>query len=326
METTLNIVIATDEIYLPYASICIKSLLATNKEFNDIKVHLLGNNLSQVSINKFTTVFKGSNYKYYIYSISDIETYLQVQVPKTIAITAYARLFICSILPSNINKVLYVDCDTIFNGSIFQFYNTDLGNNLIGGILDTFMNTKAKDLIAISSNEPYLNSGVLLIPLNKWREENLETRFIDFLIKYEGNVYHHDQGIINAVCMGRKMIFPPIYNASSFYFSHPYRVLAKRNTPFYSYKEVKEARRNPVIIHYTCGYLNRPWIKNCKHPLAYLFYKYKQQTIFASLPKQEDKRSARERLDSLMFRKAPFFMFQLYSKIADNFGRLKSKL
>lgn len=326
MKNILNIVIAADENYLPYATICIKSLFVNNHEFEHIKIHLLGNNLTTKSIQKFTTIFKYPNYNFCLYSISDIEARLQISVPKTIAITSYARLFIASMLPNNIDRILYVDCDVIFNGSIFQFYNTNLGNNLVGGILDTFMNTKAKDLIEIPSNEPYINAGVLLIPLKKWREENLEAKFLNFLLKHEGNVYHHDQGIINAVCMGRKMIFPPIYNASSFYFSHPYRVLAKRNTPFYSCKEVKEARRNPVIIHYTCGYLNRPWIKNCKHPLAYLFYKYKQETIFASLPIQEDKRSARERLDSFIFRKAPFFMFQLYSKIADNFGRLKSKL
>lgn len=323
METTLNIVIATDENYLPYATICIKSLFDTNKDFNDIKVHLLGNKLSQLSIEKFATVFKEFNYKYYIYSISDIERHLQVQVPKTIAITAYARLFISSILPNYINKVLYVDCDTVFNGSIFQFYNTNLGNNLVGGVLDTFMNTKAKNLIGIPSNEPYLNSGVLLIPLKKWREENLEALFLDFLLKHGGNVYHHDQGIINAICKGKKMIFPPIYNASSFYFSHPYRVLVRRNTPFYSYKEVKEAKKNPIIIHYTCGYLNRPWIRNCKHPFANLFYKYKQQTIFASLPKQKDRRSSREQLDSIIFRNVPFCMFQLYSKIIDNLGIVK---
>lgn len=323
MKSVLNIVIAADNNYLPYAAICIKSLFETNHEFNHIKIHLLGNNLTTESIQKFASIFENPNRDFCLYSVSDIETRLQTSVPKTIAITSYARLFICSILPKDIDKVLYVDCDIIFNNSIFNFFNTDLEDNLVGGVLDTFMNTRAKDLIRIPTNEPYLNAGVLLIPLKKWREENLEQKFIQFLLENNGNVYHHDQGIINAVCKGRKMIFPPIYNASSFYFSHPYRVLAKRNTPFYNKKEVKTAKKSPIIIHYTCGYLNRPWIKHCHHPLAKLFQKYKQMTIFASLPLQEDNRSARERLDGFVFRNAPFLLFQLYSKIIDNLGRLK---
>lgn len=324
--STLNVVIATDNHYLPIAAICVKSLFATNDDFKHIKVHLLGNGLSPENIKKFSTVFEGYKYELYIYSISDIETRLQVQIPKTIAVTAYARLFIGSILPQEIENVLYVDCDVIFNGSIFDFYNSDLGDNLVGGVLDTFMNSRAKDEIGISSIEPYLNSGVLLIPLKKWREQDLEHQFIQFLLKHGGNVYHHDQGIINAVCKGKKKIFPPQYNTSSFYFSHPFRVLAKRNTPFYKKNVVKLAKKNPIIIHFTCGYLNRPWIKNCKHPFAKLFCKYKQQTVFASMPFLEDMRSSRERLDSFVFLNFPFIIFRLYSKIADNSAIIKKMM
>lgn len=319
----LNIAIAADNNYLPYAAICLKSLFLTNLEFEKINVHLIGNNLSEASIKNFSTIFNQEKYILNIYSISDIENRLQIAVPKTIAITSYARLFISSLLPNDIDKVLYIDCDIIFNGSIFNFYNTDLGDKWVGGVLDTFMNTRAKDEIGIPHNEPYLNAGVLLIPLSKWRLLNIENKFIQFLLQHNGIVYHHDQGIINAVCQGEKMIFPPKFNATSFYFSHPYRILARNNTPFYTKEEVMEAKKNPIIIHFTCGYLNRPWIKNCKHPYLKLFNKYKQQTEYAKLPILPDKRRLRERMDSIVFLYMPFGIFSIYSKIIDKLGSLK---
>lgn len=323
MDSILNLVIAADSKYLPYAVICLKSLFITNNDFKQINVHLLANKLKKEDIANFSTVFLHTNNKLFTYSISDIEDRLCTKVPSTISITSYARLFICSILPLDVDKVLYVDCDVIFNGSIFDLYNTDIRENMVGGVLDTFMNNKAKLLINIPFDEPYLNAGVLLIPLSKWRKQNMEEKFIKFLLENKGNVYHHDQGIINAVCCGKKMIFEPKFNASSFYFSHPYRVLRKRNTPFYSKKQVNNAKEKPVIIHFTCGYLNRPWIKNCYHPYKKLFDFYKQMTIYNKIALLEDKRSNREKLDSFIFRNFPFSLFVVYSKIIDFIGGLK---
>lgn len=326
MANILNVVIAADNNYIPYASICIQSLFATNPDFDRIDVHLLGNELTDISIKKFTSMFDGERYQYSLHSISDIKDRLQTSVPDTIAITSYARLFICSILPPEIDKVLYIDCDVIFNGSILDFYNSDIGDNLVGGVLDTFMNTRAKDLIGIARNEPYINAGVLLIPLDKWRKCNIEKQFVEFLLKHNGNVYHHDQGIINAVCQGKKYLFPPQYNASSFYFSHPYRILKQHNTPFYSQREVDYAIKNPILIHYTCGYLNRPWIENCKHPYVSLFHKYRNLSNYTDIPLLKDKRSNREKLDSYVFLNFPYSLFRIYSRVVEFIGRIKNVL
>lgn len=134
-------------------------------------------------------------------------------VPETISLTSYARLFAGSILPANLDKVLYIDCDIIFNGSIRDLFNTDLGNCLVGGILDPLISRTYKKEIKIPMSEPYINAGVLIIPLNRWRSEGMEQKFVDFLVANRGKVHHHDQGIINAVCAGRKKFY--LHNSMS---------------------------------------------------------------------------------------------------------------
>ena len=50
-------------------------------------------------------------------------------------ISAMGRLFAPKVLPDSVRKALYLDCDTIVNGSIRPLYETELGNHLAGMVL-----------------------------------------------------------------------------------------------------------------------------------------------------------------------------------------------
>lgn len=310
-NTTLDIVIAADDNYIEYAVICIKSLVETNRNYGTIVVHLLSNRLSNDSVEILRSVLRKED-SLKVYPVGNLEKRLKVEIPDTISITSYARLFVCGLLPKDVDRVMYVDCDIIFNDDISAFYDADLDDNLVGGILDTFTSYRAKRSIGIKDDEPYLNAGVLLIPLKRWREDNLEDQFLFFLLKYGGDVYHHDQGIINAVCVGRKRVLPLRYNVSSFYFSHPYRLLKKYNTPFYSRQACDEAVSHPAVIHYTSGVVNRPWVAHCKHPLADVFHQYKSRTIYRNTPLRPDARTRIERVDSWLFLKSPWWFYRFF--------------
>lgn len=312
----LDVVLASDETYAKYAAICIQSLIKTNSNYY-IRLHLLDNGLSLQSIEIIRSILSPNN-SLHTYSLNDIAKRIGMEISMDaipISITTYARLFITSVLPKDILKVLYVDCDVIFNGDIGNFYFSDLENNLVGGVLDTCASNRSKSEIGLSNIEPYINCGVLLIALDQWRKEDIEKKFLELIYKMKGNIYHHDQGVINAVCIGRKKIFHPRYNASSYFFSHPYKLLKKYNTPFYTQQECKEATSYPTIIHFTCGIVNRPWVKNCKHPLAYIYKEYKQMTPYKDILLEEDKFTFIEKFDSWMLRKTPYVLYEIYSAI-----------
>lgn len=312
----LDVVLASDETYAKYATVCIQSLIKTNSAYR-IRIHLLYNGMHSHSIDIIRKMLN-PDYELHTYSLMDIANRIGTSISMDtipISITAYARLFIMSVLPININKILYIDCDITFNGDIGPFYFSDLGNNLVGGVLDTCTSCRSKNEIGIADNEPYLNSGVLLIALDLWRKENIEKSFIDFIHKMNGKVYHHDQGVINAVCAGRKKIFHPRYNTSSYFFSHPYKMLQKHNTPFYSRQECRDAVCAPIIIHYTSGVVNRPWIENCVHPLKDVFYLYGQMTPYKNFSLQKDNRTFIEKIDSWILRNMPYSIYRFYTII-----------
>lgn len=327
MKNRIDIIIASDELYAKYATICIKSLLDTNFHYQII-VHLLNNGISEQSVKIIEQTLRSED-ELHLYPIQDITSRLGTKISMEaipISITTYGRLFVSSILPPSVLKALYVDCDIIFNDDISPFYDSDLGDCLVGGVLDTFMSCRAKQSIGIEKYEAYVNAGVLLIPLGRWRVENIEKSFMDFLHLNNGNVYHHDQGVINAVCARRKKIFLPKYNASSYYFSHPYRLLRKYNTPFYTKQECREAVKHPAIIHFTSGVVNRPWVEYCVHPLAWIFNKYKKQTAYRDIPLIRDNRTLIERVDSWLFLNIPYILYRMYYSIRTFQYKLKQLL
>lgn len=311
----LHIVIATDDNYVEFVSVVVKSIFTNNLQFSCITIHLLANDVSENSVCKLRRHIPGETGELLIYDISDIKQKLGVAVPDTISISSYARLFIAELLPTNINLVLYLDCDVVVSDNIEEFWATDMRNYLVAGVLDTLPDEKAKTDIGLLINDPYINAGVLLINLQLWRELNIQHKFMEFLQKHNGIVHHHDQGVINAVSNNRKKIVHPRYNLTSNYLSHPYHVLRSTNTPFYEEAEIKGAIKSPAIIHFTQGFYNRPWIVNSNHPFKEVFGRYHSMTEWKNAPLRKDNRSLIVRIISWSFLNMPYSIYVLLQRV-----------
>lgn len=308
----MNIALATDENYLHLVHIALRSLFATNN--GNITIHLLANNVSEAGIKGVQALVDNEKGVLRVYPIQNLRDMLGIDVPATISITSYARLFLPSILPQEVERVLYVDCDILFTDNIRPFYDINLKNTLVGGIQDLLLCGIYRKEIGISSTEPYFNAGILLIPLKRWRLENLQQRFLDYLLAHNGKVFHHDQGIINAVCAGRKIVCPPRYNVISNYFTYPYCTLKKTSALQYTKEQYDEARKHPAIIHYTGIIYGRPWENICCHPYKDQFFAYKASTIFRDLPIKHVKLSSVAKLERKMYQVLPFWGYTSFIK------------
>ena len=168
--------------------------------------------------------------------------------------------------------------------------------------------TKLK--INMDLNSPYINAGMLLINLKKWREERIEEKFIKFIDSYNGQVFHHDQGTINGVLNSKFLILHPKYNCMTTYFTMSRNEMMQYYglKDYYSEAELNEAINNPVFIHYTPAFVNRPWIKGCKHPLASRYKEYLNMTPWKETKLYKDKRSKGEKIVAFLYNNLPFKM------------------
>lgn len=320
----LDLAFASDANYLPLVHIALQSFFETNSA--QVHVHMLSNKVPQEGVSQLTEMVRRNGGTLSVYPIDNLAERLGIEVPDTIAITTYARLFLASILPADVDKVLYVDCDILFTDDIREFYATDMKDTLVAGVQDLLLSSVYKDNIGIPQDEPYLNAGILLIPLRTWREQDMQAMFLDFLIAHNGKVYHHDQGIINAVCAGRKTICLPRYNVISNYFNYPYKTLRRISKLHYTAEEYNQATADPAIIHFTGLLSGRPWESICSHPFKEWFIDVKSRTMFKDMPVKQISLNYLDRLEISMFRILPFMLYVAFMKAIWRASKVKNMI
>jgi len=155
----------------------------------------------------------------------------------------YARMLLDKLLPPNIERVIYLDCDTLVRRPIEELYDRDMGGMPIAAIADPFhdgiklgrdIRTKQSPF---DSAEPYFNSGVLLIDRKGFAEANIPARIAEFAKTGILAQLYFDQDMLNLIFAGRWLELPWYFNLMN---------------PRPSHETL-----GPAIVHYT-GH-RRPW-------------------------------------------------------------------
>lgn len=303
----LNVVYSSDNNYAQHVGVSMLSLFENNKEFNCITIYLVEDNISVENKNKLVSISETYNRKIKFINFNQYKNSVKLNIGNSISINAYARLFITTMLNTDIEKVIYLDSDSIINNSLSDLWSININEYYVAGVCDT-VSDNAKLKISMNVNQQYINSGMLLVNLKKWREERVEEKFKNFIEYYDGNVFHHDQGVINGVLKDSFLILPPKYNAMTTYFTMKREEIMEyyKLKDYYNESELKEAISNPIFIHFTPGFVNRPWVKGSKHPLKYLYVQYLDVSPWKGSKLSNDTRNKGEKIVAFMFEKLPF--------------------
>lgn len=303
----LVIAYSTDDNYVQHVGVSMISLFESNKEFDNIIIYIMDNNISDINKDKLVRISQQYNRTILFIDVEKLISTLKLDINGSIALASYARLFLASIVDKKYDKVLYLDCDSIISNSFKDLWCKDLNNYFVSGVLDT-VDCETKTKIGLKENDIYINAGMMLINLKEWRERNIQNDFIEFIDKYNGNVFHHDQGVINGVLNKRIDVIEPKYNCMTPFFN-----MKKNNimeyynvNEYYSQEELDLAIKNPVFIHFTPALSNRPWIKGCTHPLKNEYIKYLNISPWKDSELLEDNRSKGLKLVCTLYEKLPF--------------------
>lgn len=197
-----------------------------------------------------------------------------------------ARLLIDRLLPESVDRVLYLDGDTIVRGSLEELWQTDMGSCVVGASIEPTVNRQRKNALGLNELH-YFNSGVLLIDLKQWRASGTGTRILSYYTKNNGQLVANDQDAINGALAGEIHVLSPKYNFYNIFWYYPYRVLCKLEAPSpYVSKEVfQDAMDHPVIIHYLGE--DRPWRRGNTHRYTGDFQHYLSLTDWKDSPMEE---------------------------------------
>ncbi len=274
----IPIIIASDNNLFFAASTLIVSMLenANKDTFYDI-FFLCTDNVTPEDKNKLCKL--KSQYQNFSLQFIDMKDTFK-DIPKTHEhvnyVSAY-KFLIPSLLPQ-FNKILYLDVDIIVRTDLTELYNIDLKENYIGGCINLFNQIiKRTDIIKeinIKSMDYYINAGVLLMNLQKIRQDKIDKQCINMIGSFKGSV---DQHILNKVCYDKILFLPFKYNISQSSLNLIEHNMAKI---FYSLSEIENAYKNPAIFHWTGA--KKPW-KYYNIFLAHEWFRYFIKTPFKDM-------------------------------------------
>lgn len=144
--------------------------------------------------------------------LADIEKFSKWKIGYHFTAGMYLRLMLPNLI--NLDKIIYLDADTIIQRDLAELFNIDLKNNFIAGVLDPAGEKTSK--VSRSKNDPYINSGVTLINLNEMRLDGSLEKSIEIYKKFESQIAWPDQCIMNKYTEGKKLILDSKWNRQVF--------------------------------------------------------------------------------------------------------------
>lgn len=269
----MNVVWSSDETYTRHLAVSMLSLLEHHRTVSEVNCYIISNHITEASRRELERLAADYGRRIRWIDFTPFQKRLKLDMAWPISVSSYARLFLQEMLPESVERVLYLDCDTVVCDSLEALFALDLNGAAVGGVRD-FVTERFKVAVGLAPDGVYINAGVLLIDLEKWRRENALGRFQSCIDGHNGKVFHHDQGVINDCLQGDMLVLPPRYNALTPLFTLPYAGLQSIWGTYYGETERAEALHNPAVVHFTPGFTGQVWDVKCRHPLRdrYLFY------------------------------------------------------
>lgn len=167
----------------------------------------------------------------------------------------YYRLALQELLPQEVKKIIYLDCDLIVKNDILHLWETDVTNHAIGAAFDSYAQESC-DRLNIPKVPGYFNSGVLVINLDWWRKERVLELALTYLSRHHEQCLFADQDVLNVLFQGDWLPLEGHWNCLA------------------AYADLCD--RAPSIIHYTGA--NKPWNSSPNRAMEY--FKYAEFTNF----------------------------------------------
>jgi lipopolysaccharide biosynthesis glycosyltransferase len=291
----MNIVCATDGNYLSHCTVMLQSLCLHVREKSDLRVFLI---LDNVSPQVFA---KGIPHLYEILpSLSIIRADSgpldHFPVSGHASIATYFRLLLPSLLPAELQRVIFIDADTVVTSDLEELWRLPLEGKALAALKVPF-----KDVDDDYQPGDYFNAGVMLIDLDRWRQADVLRRGGEFARANPQSLRYWDQDVLNHLFQADWLPFHDRWNACPHLFGlFPGFSL----DPNHLTASEQEAIADPAIVHFAGGgWMVKPWNARCLHPLRHHYLHARSLTPWAADPLDDAPPPKwRQLLDQTVFR------------------------
>ena len=225
--------------YTPLTYNSMLSILISKSPCTYILFYLIiPKDFKQNNINFIETLYEQFEY-FNITFIKMDNRYEKAYTNRYLTKNAFYRLSLAELLP-NLNKIIYLDADTICLKDLSNLYNFNFMGKLFLGKIVSFD--------PVNSNFE-LNTGILLLNLIEMRKMKIETKVLTLLNNGFRDPVYHDQAIINIFFKKYIGFLPLEFNIFPLSFEDIERE-SKGYNGLYDNDSIHFSYKNPSIRHY----------------------------------------------------------------------------
>ena len=214
----MNVIFCVDKAGLKQFAVAATSF-AIHRPRDIRKLFLLSVDVKHADVDEF---FQGLHRKY------GLQCQL-IQVPREkfdpfpvfghVTVGTYFRLMIGEVLPDDVSKVLYLDTDVVVHRDLDKYLAkavTDINSSghIVAAVPEHSETTRHLHEAGILEGS-YLQAGVMLINLPRWREAFSLEYFVNILNTYKKNIVWWDQDILNIALKDRWLELPKMLNGTA---------------------------------------------------------------------------------------------------------------
>lgn len=302
-ENVVPVVLAANQNYVPILYTCIKSIVNHTSPDRDYEIYIFHTDIEAENQSVIKKDFASSNIHIAFVDVTSRVAGYKLKAKGHITTETYYRFLILDIL-KEYAKVLYLDCDMIILRDIAELYDVELGNNLIGAVIDPDFAGQCngangdterycREILKLKDPLTYFQAGVLLFHV---AELNQKITVKELFEMSDAGIYKYsDQDILNIICEGRVTFLDMAWNMITDCNHYRWHHVIK-SAPYYILDAYEQARKNPYIIHYAGT--AKPW-KNPQEDFAKEFWKvarttdYYEEIVYNMCAQNAGKRSFR---------------------------------
>ncbi len=212
MTTRYHIALTFTDSYWALAYTAMRSISITSRRPQTLQFHLCHEELSVEHIQALDSVAEEFGVEVNHHDLAqreDLHSLAEIlRTNSRFPPIVYARLLLDQILPKDVRRVLYLDCDTMVLEDISGLFETDLEGSAIAAVRDpNQLHLKlGRDLRArrhlFTSAEPYFNSGVMLIDLQALAKANVTLFARELSTRVNTSELYFDQDLLNLIFVG----------------------------------------------------------------------------------------------------------------------------
>ena len=243
----IKIVFVVDDKYFKYMIVTLLSIVENTK--SSILVYIICENAEKKKLDQTLAILNDEDIelKFIDYNNEKKNNFnLKKDYMSSIA---YAKYDIPNLIDEDI--VIYLDSDILFINdikSLWELRNPDSEVQAVWNPGYTVDNIQ----IGVEKSYRNFNSGVMILNLKKWRDNNITEKLYDFTFANNNKTRLHDQPALNFVFKNNWGELPYQYNFQNVYFRCLYKDLELTK------KEYKMVYEKLCIIHFTGK--DKPWL------------------------------------------------------------------